>query len=130
MTLFDDLLNLIARIKDSVAHSDDNLQEAKDYTDTVADTKLTNDLKLGSMEGAATVAGNANTWLTLTAPSGRKIIAPSGFYWYGSNNVNVMAYAYRQINDTQIQFALRNWGSSAATLTVYTQYLYIDEVGG
>lgn len=34
MTLFDDLLNLIARIKEAIKHSDANLQTAKDYTDT------------------------------------------------------------------------------------------------
>ena len=33
LSIFDDLLNLAKRIKDAVAHSDDNLQEAKDYTD-------------------------------------------------------------------------------------------------
>lgn len=34
LSIFDDLLNLAKRIKDAVAHSDDNLQEAKNYTDT------------------------------------------------------------------------------------------------
>ena len=33
LSIFDDLLNLAKRIKDAVAHSDENLQEAKDYTD-------------------------------------------------------------------------------------------------
>lgn len=124
MKLFTILRNMITKAK---AYTDTAEQNAKDYADAGLATKLTvSDLKYGTLSGTTTVAGNSTAWLTLTVPDGRIIIAPAGFYWYGSNNVNVMAYAYRQISSNQIQFALRNWGSASASLTVDSQYVYID----
>ena len=76
MKLYTILRNLIQSIKNA-------LQKSKDYTDAVADTKLTNELLLSYMEASATVGGNATTWVTLTCPSNRKILAPCGFYWFG-----------------------------------------------
>jgi len=42
LSIFDDLLNLAKRIKDAIAHSDANLQEAKNYTDDKFQTVIGN----------------------------------------------------------------------------------------
>ena len=123
MKVFNLLLNLVQGIKNA-------LQESKDYTDTIADTKLTNELLYGNIEKpGVSIGGNATTWVTVTVPNDRKIIAPCGAYWWGTNNHMVYAYAQWRINDHEIQFAFRNSGSGAASLTISVNYLYIN-VGG
>lgn len=87
------------------------------------------DLKFASMQGSVTIGANGTNWATLTCPSGRRILAPCGFYWYGQMNTSCVAYAYRLVSDTEIQFAIRNYSSSQAVLTLDTTYLYVD-VGG
>ena len=83
------------------------------------------DLKVGSLEVPATISANATTWVTATIPDGRTLVCPAGYYYYGDNNVNCTVYAFRQINDTQIQFAIRNWASAQAPLTLAVSYIYV-----
>lgn len=123
MRIYTILRNLVQSIKSSLA-------EAKDYADAVADTKLTNELLYGNIEqSGVSIGGNATTWVTVTVPNDRKIIAPCGAYWFGTNNHMVYSYAQWRINDHEIQFAFRNSGSGAASLTISVNYLYIN-VGG
>ena len=127
-SIFNIFKNLYKKAK---SYSDTNLKTAKTYTNNAVSKKLSaTDLKLASMTGTVNVGANGTNWATLTCPSGRRIIAPCGFYWYGDMNTSCVAYAYRLVNDTQIQFAIRNYASGQAKLTLDTMYLYVDVGGG
>lgn len=123
MRVYTVLMNIVQRIKNAV-------QESKDYTEAVAETKLTNELLLGNMQSTVSINGNGTAWVLLTCPSDRKIFAYLGAYWYGTNNSNVFSYANWQTSDTTIQFAFRNTGSAAASITVSANYLYTNVGGG
>ncbi len=123
--IFNLLLNLAKRIFTANAET---LTEAKNYADAGLADKITiSNFKLGTADTAINVTANSNAWGVVTIPSNRKLIAPAGFYWYGSHNTDVMVYAYRQTADDTIQFALRNWSSATATLTFSCQYIYMDK---
>lgn len=120
MKIINLFLNMVAKFKKDLSKFKNDLSE-----------KISaQDLKLASMQGTVTVGANGTNWATLTCPSGRRIIAPCGFYWYGQMNTSCVAYAYRLVSDTEIQFAIRNYSTSQAVLTLDTMYLYVDVGGG
>lgn len=123
MKVFNLLKNLWQRLK---SYSDSNLQTAIDY----ADTKITGaDLQWDNLQTTINIAGGVGSWGSVTVPNDRVLLSPIGIYWYGNYNTNCTNYAFRKASNNTIQFALRNWGSTTATLTVDIQYLYYN-VGG
>ena len=119
MKIINLFLNMVSKFKKDLSKLKNDLSEKISAPD----------LKLASMQGTVTVGANGTNWATLTCPSDRRIIAPCGFYWYGQMNTSCVAYAYRLVSDTEIQFAIRNYSASQAVLTLDTMYLYVD-VGG
>ncbi|MBQ1292561.1 MAG: hypothetical protein IIY21_00865 [Clostridiales bacterium] len=122
MKLYTILRNIVQGIKNAIAHSDENLQTAKDY----ADTKLSvADLKLGTLESTVSLSANGTAWKTVTVPSDRTLVCPAGVYWYGTYNTSITYYAYWQNGADTMQIALRNWANGSTTITVYWNYLYV-----
>ena len=111
LSIFDDLLNLAKRLKDAVAHSDDNLQEAKDSTDTktteLTDSgwqELTPTVQYRKKNGVVYISGRsagqqtipASTYYTLgTLPEGYRptIEVRLGADTSGDNGFEIVALA-------------------------------------
>ena len=75
-------------------------------------------------ETSISLSANGYAWGSITVPSGRTLIAPAGFWIRGTNNTQVMVYAFYQENANTIQIAVRTWASSAHTVTARIFYLY------
>lgn len=72
---------------------------------------------------ATSINANTTTWITLSVPSGDFILGVCGYYLNGGITCNV----YNITNSsTAISFALRNYGSSAQSVTITAYYLVIE----
>jgi hypothetical protein len=74
---------------------------------------------------AVTIAGGGGTvWHTVPLPSSGTAVAVTGYYLNGGYNCKV--YSVNLAEGRGAQFALRNDGSSSATVTITAYYLVVD----
>lgn len=118
--------NLVQSIKKAIAHSDENLQTAKDYTDSIA----TDLVKIGLFTGGTVnvpAGGAVNVTVNFTTPSGYKAVDIVG----ARTNGDVLAiYASGLTTTTQASTWVRNWSSNQRSVTVTVFILFIKNVGG
>ena len=129
-TLF---LNLVQRIKNAVAHSDENLQTAKDYSESFTNNAC-NDLVrvIGFTSASRTFNANSGTQVIvdITTPSGYKPISPV----YARTNGNVLSIYASGLanNNTKADAWVKNFSTSQsfnASVTIYVLFIK-DFVGG
>lgn len=126
MRLFTVLLNLAKRIVKSFTHADENLQEAKDYTNSIASDLV----KIGLFtSGNVTLSAGSATQVNVnfTAPAGYKFIDVLN----ARTNGNVLSVYASGLSSSNIASAwVRNTTSSSSTVTVTIFILFIKNVGG
>lgn len=72
---------------------------------------------------AKTIAANGTEWISVTFPTRGTVIAVVGYYLNGGTACSVYAF---YLGSSTAQFALRNYYSSALTVTITAYFLCID----
>lgn len=115
--------NLFQRLK---KYSDANLQTAKSYTNSVANyivaTRIFTSSKVTISAGGAT-----NVLVDFTAPSGYKTLE---ILWARTDGDVLAIYPSGLQSATRASTWVRNWSTSAKTITVTVAILFIKNVGG
>lgn len=132
LKLYTILRNIVQGIKNAVAHSDENLQTAKDYSEIFTNSAC-NDLVrvIGFTSASRTFNANSGTQVIVdvTTPSGYKPISPV----YARTNGNVLSIYASGLsnNNTKADAWVKNFSTSQsfnASVTIFI--LFIKDFAG